>query len=654
MPRDLPIGNERYLVMFDRTYQIADIFFPHVGLENHSLGHPFRFGVFADGKFSWITDWKKTMTYLDDSLVTQVVLENPDMRLQLECTDCVDFVSPVFLRKVGIANLYDNAREVRLFFHHDFHLKSTSIGDTAYYDAYKSKAILHYKAETYFLMNCQTERGEGIFQYACGFKEYRGALGTWKDAEDGFLSMSPIAQGSVDSVLSARVDLPAKGKATVYYWMVAGKTYDEVQRMDGFVKSRTPDILIQRTIDFWRLWCSKEEANPSDLSNSVWNLYKRSLLTIRSQTDGNGAVIAANDSDILQFNKDTYSYMWPRDGAFVTMAMDDAGYSVMARNFFEFCSKAILPAGWFFHKYQPDGSAGSSWHPWVVANEPQLPIQEDETALVIIALWNHFARYQDVDFVKPFYKPIVKMAGNFLLKYRDPTTNLPMESYDLWEERRGVFTYTSSSVYGGLIAASKFADSFGDNQLATAFSDGAAEVKMAIENFLYDSSLKRFIRGCNIANGKVTDHDTSLDSSLVGIFLFGVLPADDGRVTATMKEIEDKLSIKTNVGGVARYSGDRYQAVGEYDSSIPGNPWFVCNLWLAEWYIAIAKQKSELDRARNILDWCVSHSLPSGIMAEQLNPYDGSPVSVSPLTWSHVALVNAVNSYVKKFNSLNQ
>ena len=36
MPRDLAISNGRLLVMFDRQYRIRDLYFPHVGKENHS------------------------------------------------------------------------------------------------------------------------------------------------------------------------------------------------------------------------------------------------------------------------------------------------------------------------------------------------------------------------------------------------------------------------------------------------------------------------------------------------------------------------------------------------------------------------------------------------------------------------------------------
>jgi len=54
MPRDLPLSNGRLLVAFDREYRIRDIFFPHVGKENHAVGHPFRFGLWVDGRFRWM------------------------------------------------------------------------------------------------------------------------------------------------------------------------------------------------------------------------------------------------------------------------------------------------------------------------------------------------------------------------------------------------------------------------------------------------------------------------------------------------------------------------------------------------------------------------------------------------------------------------
>ncbi|MHB8566699.1 MAG: glycoside hydrolase family 15 protein [Nitrososphaerales archaeon] len=504
MPRDIPVGNEQYLVMFDLDYQIAEIFYPHVGMENRVLGHPFKFGVYVDDQFSWTNTWSKTLNYLDDALATSVGLRSDEIELVIDCNDCVDFVSPIYLRKVAVRNLSTRSREVRLFFHHDFHIRGNAIGDTAYFDP-KSRAVIHYKTDRYFLANCLNQSSEGIFEYACGVKESAGALGTWKDAEDGKLSGNAIAQGSVDSVISSKISIAAGGESSLYYWIAAGKTYDEVQRRDQFVKTRSPQKLLKRTIDFWRLWVLKDSLPTTDLGDRVTSLYRRSLLVTKSQTDGDGAVIAANDTDILQFNKDTYSYMWPRDGAFVTMSLDDAGYRMFASRFFEFCAESILPAGWFFHKYQADKSPGSSWHPWIIGEQKQLPIQEDETALVVLSLWNHFQRYRDVDTIKPFYSPIVKAVGNFMVEYREKVSGLPLDSYDLWEERRAKFTFTCAAVYAGLASASNFARAFGEDDIEARFASAAEEVKSGILEYLYDPSLGRFLRSVRMENGNVVE-----------------------------------------------------------------------------------------------------------------------------------------------------
>ena len=52
MPRDLPVGNGSLLVNFGTGYQLRDIYYPHVGQENQTLGGPNRFGVWADGEFA--------------------------------------------------------------------------------------------------------------------------------------------------------------------------------------------------------------------------------------------------------------------------------------------------------------------------------------------------------------------------------------------------------------------------------------------------------------------------------------------------------------------------------------------------------------------------------------------------------------------------
>ena len=87
--------------------------------------------------------------------------------------------------------------------------------------------------------------------------------------------------------------------------------------------------------------------------------------------------------------------------------------------------------------------------------------------------------------------------------------------------------------------------------------------------------------------------------------------------------------------------------------SITGNSWFICTLWLAEYYIAKAKTVNDLSRALEILQWTVERSLASGVLAEQVDPLTGEELSVSPLTWSHSTYVATVHSYLKKLKMLD-
>jgi len=102
------------------------------------------------------------------------------------------------------------------------------------------------------------------------------------------------------------------------------------------------------------------------------------------------------------------------------------------------------------------------------------------------------------------------------------------------------------------------------------------------------------------------------------------------------------------VGGVARYENDYYHQISQDVANVPGNPWFICTLWLAQWAIATAQTAADLGAARDILSWASAHALPSGVMAEQVHPYSNAPLSVSPLTWSHATLVLTVREYLAR------
>lgn len=654
MPRPLVIGNGKMLINFDASLNMRDLYYPYVGQLNHIGGYFSRIGVWVDGLFSWCHDvnWSIRLSYLPETLVTNVIAVNKELGIQMTIHDAVHQRETIYLKKIIVKNLRDKDREVRIFFNHDYSINETEVGDTAVFDPLL-QAVYHYKRNVYIMVNGKTET-EGMYEYSTGVKRFNHAEGTWRDAEDGRLSGNPIAQGSVDSTVSFRMHVPKRSEKPLWYWIAMGKNLTEAKHLNHYVLESDPDLLLKRVEVYWKQWVNKTDRYFGDLPEDIISMYKKSLLIVRTQTDQNGAIVAANDSDILQFNRDHYSYMWPRDGALVAYAMTKAGYEGMVSPFFEFCSNALTEEGFLAHKYNPDGSVGSSWHPFIHDGKFQWPIQEDETALVLFALWEHYNQHKQIEFSQTLYATFVKPAAKFLTQYIDERLHLPQPCYDLWEERRGIFTFTTCTVYGGLMAAAKFAALFGDDRRRRRYEETAEKIRQGIETYLYDEEIGRFIRGVYVdGDGSITK-DLTLESSLFALFAFHVFDPQDPRVIRTMEAVEKGLTVNSRVGGICRYQNDYYFQKSQDIANIPGNPWIICTLWMADWRIARAGTLSDLAQPLETLKWVVRNALESGVLPEQLDPYTGKPLSVAPLTWSHSTFVLTVLKYLEKYEELKQ
>jgi GH15 family glucan-1,4-alpha-glucosidase len=286
----------------------------------------------------------------------------------------------------------------------------------------------------------------------------------------------------------------------------------------------------------------------------------------------------------------------------------------------------------------------SGWHaPWDGGHGREMvPIQEDETALVLWALWKHYEQHRDIDFAHRVYESLVKKCANFMIVFRNAATELPAPSWNLWENSRGIHTFTCCTVVAGLLAAGRFAKLFAEEDRAHLYNETADTIVAALAKHLYSERHGRFLRSL-VADGDDDLHeDATVDASLFALFYFNCFGLDDSRVTSTMNAVVDRLSIG---GGIARFENDDYMRA---DDQSVGNVWFMCTLWVAEYYIAAAKTPADLKKALTILSWTAQKALPSGVLAEQADPRSGAPISVSPLTWSHSTFIATVHSYLRK------
>ena len=227
MPRPLVFGNGTLLIAFDNDHSARDLFWPNVGYPNHLLGHAMRVGIYCDGDFSWCdsSDWDKELGYEAGTLVGRSLWRSWKAGLEITITEAVHPNDPVFVRKFKVTDLRGSARAIKIFFTQNLILGQSDVGNTAFFDPF-AHTVVHYRGHHVVVLGGEVA-GNGLTQYATGITGFDGLEGTWRDAEDGELSMNPIAQGSVDSTFSLEMNLQPQGEEVASFALCFGDRHDE-------------------------------------------------------------------------------------------------------------------------------------------------------------------------------------------------------------------------------------------------------------------------------------------------------------------------------------------------------------------------------------------------------------------------------------------
>ena len=629
MPRPLVFGNGRLLVQLDGKGRIRDFFWPEVGIRNHVGGHYHHLGIWVDGRFSWTEwdEWTVSQDYLPGTMIGITSFQSGALGLVLDAQD--EVVEDAFVRTLTLTNLRAEPRRIEVFFSQDFRIAESEIGDTAMYLP-ALDAMVHFKWNYYFACSARSA-GNGLQQKTVGLRGINGLQGTWRDAEDGQLQQKPIEQGAVDSTFSIVVNCPASGSAKAEY------------RIDCY--SSLPLGVLPRGSDSPRTAEIKTIEGLEGLPAEIRSQADRSLAILRTQIDNRGGILAANDSDIMRSNRATYSYVWPRDGALVAAILDRVGEHDLARRYHEFSASLLtsrLP--FFLQKYNADGTLGATWHPWTFDGAPVIPFQIDETALTVWSIWRHAKATEDIGWLKGKWTGLIKPMSDFLAAG-------PSAGYDLWEERRGIHTFSEATIVAALGSASEMAAAIGDDT-ASSYSAAAEQLKAQLletaTDYLQTGSLTR---GWTSASSSSLKPDLNLDASLLLVGRFAGIPADHAVMRTTAERIERELWVHSPIGGIARYAGDYYARVSE---KYPGNPWVITTMWLAQEKIRAAVSADDLGRPLELLQWAVDRAETTGVMGEQYHPETGEVLTVSPLTWSHAEFVATCLDWCEKSKHLEK
>lgn len=641
MARPIVLSNGELHVGINKFGEVHDFYFPYVGLENHAAGHSLRHhvGVWVDGTISWLDEdaWEFDFSYPHEALVGHIIAKNHDLGVMIEFDDTVDAEFSAFMRNVHVINLRESTRDMRIFFHQAFVIgDSRSNTDTAQYlpDA---NAVLHYRGRRTFIVSGQYDDGAWFDQYTVGLFDIEGREGTYRDADDGELSMCPVEHGRVDSTLRFKLELAPHSSTRLHYWIACGTSTREALYIHKQLTTQGVHKRLDRTVKWWHEWLKPAKVVADKIDAAHRDTFIKSAMLIKSQIDKRGAVIASTDSSMLNYWRDAYAYCWPRDGAYVLWPLIRMGYKDEPYRFFEFCRRALAPGGYLMHKYRADGALGSSWHPYIHAHgEVAPPIQQDETALVLFVFSQFYHMQSDDVMLKEFYEPMVMPMANFLASYVDKYTGLPKATYDLWEEVYMTTTYTTAVTHAALLAAADLADMRKDSDNAVKWRAAADDLHEAAQRLLYNDERKAFYKGLTTSpEGEISYDDTIDMSSIFGAFMYGLFPVTSEQTTNAVQTAMSVFGYDEDAPGMPRYENDTYRRSHD---DIQGNWWFVSSLWLAQYYL----ETNNVDRAQCILKWVRDNAWNTGVLCEQIDPTTREEVSVAPLSWSQAEYVSTL------------
>lgn len=606
-------GNQRVLLTIDERGSWTQLYYPYPGMHQQLLQA--RVGLYDESSkaFTWVDqegDMPIEMHYLEDSNASRTKLRR--MGLDVTIDDVVHPNLDLVIRRIALRNPGPATRRMRIFRYQSLNIAGSMYQDTAYWDP-ETRTVTHYKGNFYFQLS-----GHPQFDgFSCGEHTLKGLKGSYVDAEDGTLQGGGISHGAADSVVQWNVEVPPGQERAVHLMMVIGNSRRQVTQATKGLSSRDPALYMTETVGYGTHWArSRQAAVAGDLSPQVGHVYRRSLFVLHDCQAANGSIIASPDSRTLKWGGDTYNYCWWRDGAYICRAMSEAGLHRNALAFLSFAAACQEEDGSFLHRHLPDGALGSTWHP------PPF-LQVDQTASVVAAVWHHYELTGDLDELLRSWQT-VRRGADFLMSYVD-ARGLPRPSFDLWEEKKNVNTYTVAAVVAGLRAAAQVGRALAKR--SEFWAQAAQRMATAALEHLWNPAADTFYKS-------IDPVDVSVDASTLLALRCGLLSPTDPRYAQVVQAVESRLW-STMHGGISRYEGDQYYG--------KENPWIICTLWLAQCHLALGNRA----RCKELIEWCAATASPTHLLAEQIDADTGDHTSVTPLVWSHSTFIEAVHDYAR-------
>ncbi|MCI2239430.1 hypothetical protein MO973_00950 [Paenibacillus sp. TRM 82003] len=334
-------------------------------------------------------------------------------------------------------------------------------------------------------------------------------------------------------------------------------------------------------------------------------LVRQALLDLRSLTAANGAVTAGP--------VDRWAYTWPRDSAFVAVALSATGHRDQALRALDFLADVQLEDGGFEARYLVDGSGtpdgrdrqadGAGWALWALGE----------------VLSDAPTRAQALQELQEL-EGLLTGATRFAMEATDDGTELPEPSPDYWERDEAELTLgTVAPLLAGLRASARLQPLLGEHAAADRLEAAADSLEGLLHEEFGPTGYLRYA-------------DPGVETGGVDAAVAFLLPPFAPRVpSAAVLDAFDAYQVEAlrPAGGLAPGAGWKRDGTS----------------WTPEVaLVALAAASSgRAEQAVRWLDWLAAHRAPWGSLPEKVAA-DGSPAGPAPLGWTAASVVLAVGA----------
>src|SRR5579863_942352 len=433
------LGNGRLLVCLDETGSIAQLFYPNIDTGPHvrsfltgiRVNNALRSSIetTAENGLStkeeqahedifWLAgeDWKYEPGYLPDTFVARSVGSNTAAGIQIEQVLAVHPDFDILMNEITVTNLTSKPLDCKFITYAGMNIGYQRSDNCCFFDN-ETSSLIFYAPDCFIALSCEAP----VYGYACENDDSESDNSTFRHISKDHFSGLEYAIGAVCGAVGHDFGQIGVGSSiTRRMTLCFGQSLEEVARTSSLAKEST--YLIEETVAWWQeLYTHSALALKSPIAE---RLHQSSLMVLRLLTDREtGGMIAAPECDPDFTSSGGYGMCWPRDGAFISHALDLVGQYDQARMFYDWALRVQPESRIWRQRYFVDGKLAPMWGD-----------QFDETCTVVWALCLHIQLTGDLAYAQEVFSQLVRTCVSIQAALASETGLAPI-SKDLWEER---------------------------------------------------------------------------------------------------------------------------------------------------------------------------------------------------------------------------